>query len=66
MLLLENLRFYKEEENNDPKHAKKLATNVNLYVNDAFGTAHHAHASTEGVIAFLKPYVATFLLQKVL
>ncbi len=66
MLLLENLRFYKEEEKNDPKHAKKLAANADLYVNDAFGTTRHAHASTEGVTTFLKPYVAGFFLQKVL
>jgi phosphoglycerate kinase len=66
VLLLENLRFYKEEEKNDPEHAKKLAANADLYVNDAFGTAHRAHASTEGVTAFLKPSVAGFLLQKVL
>jgi phosphoglycerate kinase len=63
---LENLRFYKEEDKNDPEHPKKLATNADLYVNDAFGTAHHAHASTKGVTAFLKPSVVGFLLQKVL
>jgi phosphoglycerate kinase len=66
VLLLENLRFYNEEEKNDPEHAKKLAANVDLYVNDAFGTTDHAHASTEGVTPFLKPSVASFLLQKVL
>ncbi|GBF94982.1 hypothetical protein Rsub_07483 [Raphidocelis subcapitata] len=49
LLLLENVRFYKEEEKNDPEFAKKLAANADLYVNDAFGTAHRAHASTEGV-----------------
>jgi phosphoglycerate kinase len=65
VLLLENLRFYKEEETNDPQHAKKLAANADLYVNDAFGTAHRAHASTQGVTAFLRPSVAGFLLQKV-
>lgn len=65
VLLLENLRFYKEEEMNDPQHAKKLAANADLYVNDAFGTAHRAHASTQGVTAFLRPSVAGFLLQKV-
>jgi phosphoglycerate kinase len=65
VLLLENVRFYKEEEKNDPEHAKKLAANADLYVNDAFGTAHRAHASTEGVTAFLRPSVAGFLLQKV-
>eukprot|EP00249_Psilotum_nudum_P010795 c22774_g1_i1 orf=510-1988(-) len=64
VLLLENLRFYKEEEKNDLEHAKKLASVADLYVNDAFGTAHRAHASTEGVTKFLKPAVAGFLLQK--
>ncbi|PNH06673.1 Phosphoglycerate kinase, chloroplastic [Tetrabaena socialis] len=64
LLLLENVRFYKEEEKNDAEFAKKLAANADLYVNDAFGTAHRAHASTEGVTKFLKPAVAGFLLQK--
>jgi len=64
VLLLENVRFYKEEEANDPEFAKKLAAPAQLYVNDAFGTAHRAHASTEGVTKFLKPAVAGFLLQK--
>ncbi|KAL9322016.1 hypothetical protein ACSQ67_010069 [Phaseolus vulgaris] len=64
VLLLENVRFYKEEEKNDPEHAKKLASLADLFVNDAFGTAHRAHASTEGVTKFLKPSVAGFLLQK--
>ena len=63
--LLENVRFYKEEEKNEPEFAKKLASLADLYVNDAFGTAHRAHASTEGVTKFLKPSVAGFLLQKV-
>nr|CAB3504674.1 unnamed protein product [Digitaria exilis] len=58
------LRFYKEEEKNDPEFAKKLASVADLYVNDAFGTAHRAHASTEGVTKFLKPAVAGFLMQK--
>lgn len=62
--LLENVRFYPEEEKNDPEFAKKLAANADLYVNDAFGTAHRAHGSTEGVASFLKPAVAGFLLQK--
>ncbi|CAL5390109.1 unnamed protein product [Camellia sinensis] len=62
--LLENVRFYKEEENNDPEFAKKLASLADLYVNDAFGTAHRAHASTEGVAKYLKPSVAGFLMQK--
>lgn len=65
VLLLENVRFYKEEEKNEPEFAKKLASFADLYVNDAFGTAHRAHASTEGVTKFLKPSVAGFLLQKV-
>uniref|UniRef100_A0A0C9S9E2 Phosphoglycerate kinase n=1 Tax=Wollemia nobilis TaxID=56998 RepID=A0A0C9S9E2_9CONI len=64
VLLLENVRFYKEEEKNDPEFAKKLASVADLYVNDAFGTAHRAHASTEGVTKYLKPSVAGFLLQK--
>lgn len=64
VLLLENVRFYKEEEKNDPAFAEKLASLADLYVNDAFGTAHRAHASTEGVTKFLKPSVAGFLLQK--
>ena len=64
VLLLENVRFYKEEEKNDPGFAEKLASLADLYVNDAFGTAHRAHASTEGVTKYLKPSVAGFLLQK--
>ncbi|KAK9267746.1 hypothetical protein L1049_010179 [Liquidambar formosana] len=64
VLLLENVRFYKEEEMNDPEFAKKLASLADLYVNDAFGTAHRAHASTEGVTKFLKPSVSGFLMQK--
>lgn len=64
VLLLENLRFYKEEEANDAEFAKKLASNADLYVNDAFGTAHRAHASTEGVTHYLSPNVAGFLIEK--
>ncbi|CAH9105099.1 unnamed protein product [Cuscuta epithymum] len=64
VLLLENVRFYKEEEKNDHEFAKKLAALADLYVNDAFGTAHRAHASTEGVAKYLKPAVAGFLMQK--
>ncbi|KAJ4964021.1 hypothetical protein NE237_023960 [Protea cynaroides] len=64
VLLLENVRFYKEEEKNDPDFAKKLASLADVYVNDAFGTAHRAHASTEGVAKYLKPAVAGFLMQK--
>lgn len=62
--LLENLRFYKEEEANDAEFAKKLASNADLYVNDAFGTAHRAHASTEGVTHHLSTSVAGFLIEK--
>nr|WP_199306687.1 phosphoglycerate kinase [Anabaena sphaerica] len=64
VLLLENVRFYKEEEKNDPEFAQKLAANADFYVNDAFGTAHRAHASTEGVTKFLKPSVAGYLVEK--
>ncbi len=62
--LLENLRFHGEEEANDPDFAKKLAANADLYVNDAFGTAHRAHASTEGVTHYLSPSVAGYLIEK--
>ena len=62
--LLENVRFYLEEEKNDPEFAKKLAANADLYVNDAFGTAHRAHASTEGVTKYLSPSVAGYLIEK--
>jgi len=64
VLLLENLRFYPGEEANDPEFAGQLAALGQAYVNDAFGTAHRAHASTEGVPARLKPAVAGFLMQK--
>ena len=64
VVLLENVRFYKEEEANDPDFAKKLASLADVYVNDAFGTAHRAHASTEGVAHFLPIAVAGFLMQK--
>jgi len=63
-MLLENLRFHAEEEKNNPEFAKQLADLADIYVNDAFGTAHRAHASTEGVTHFLKPSVAGFLIQK--
>ena len=62
--LLENLRFHPEEEKNDPGFAKKLAALGEIYVNDAFGTAHRAHASTEGVTKFIKVCVTGFLLAK--
>jgi phosphoglycerate kinase len=63
VVLLENVRFYAEEEANDPEFAKKLAGLADLFVNDAFGTAHRAHASTEGVAKVL-PGVAGLLMQK--
>lgn len=63
ILLLENLRFHKEEEKNDPEFAKKLASLAEIYVSDAFGTVHRAHASTAGVTAYL-PAVAGFLIGK--
>ena len=63
VVLLENVRFHKEEEENDPEFAKKLASLAEIYVNDAFGTAHRAHASTEGVSHYL-PAVSGFLIQK--
>ena len=63
VLLLENVRFYKEEEANDESFARELASYGDLYVNDAFGTAHRAHASTEGVAHFL-PAMAGFLIEK--
>src|SRR5262249_31764790 len=63
VLLLENLRFHPEEEKNDPGFARALAQLGEGYVNDAFGTAHRAHASTEGVTRFLRPAVAGFLMK---
>lgn len=63
VMLLENVRFHKEEEKNDPAFAKKLADLAELYVNDAFGTAHRAHASTAGVADYL-PSALGFLIQK--
>jgi len=62
-LVLENTRFYKGETKNDPEMAKQLAALADIYVNDAFGSAHRAHASTEGVAHFL-PAVAGFLMEK--
>ncbi|MBS5783946.1 MAG: phosphoglycerate kinase [Clostridium sp.] len=61
--LLENVRFHKEEEKNDPEFSKALASLAEIYVNDAFGTAHRAHASTAGVAAYL-PAVCGYLIQK--
>ena len=63
ILLLENLRFHREETDNDPEFAKKLASFGEVFVNDAFGTAHRAHASTEGVTKYL-PAVSGFLIEK--
>ncbi len=63
VVLLENIRFYKEEEKNDPEFSKQLASLAEIYVNDAFGTAHRAHSSTEGVAKFI-PAVCGFLIEK--
>jgi phosphoglycerate kinase len=62
--LLENVRFHPEEEKNDPGFARQLASLAEVYVNDAFGTAHRAHASTEGVSHYLKPCLAGLLMDK--
>jgi phosphoglycerate kinase len=64
VLLLENLRFHAEETDNDPEFARQLAGLADVYVNDAFGTAHRAHASTEGITHFISPAVAGFLLER--
>lgn len=64
VLLLENVRFYEEEEKNDAAFAQKLAKNTSVYVNDAFGTAHRAHATTAGVAAYVPHKVAGFLMEK--
>ena len=63
-LLLENLRFHPEEEANDETFSKELASFGDVYVNDAFGSAHRAHASTEGITRFLQPAVAGYLMKK--
>ncbi len=63
-LLLENLRFHPEEEANDPAFSKELASLGDLYVNDAFGSAHRAHASTEGITKFMKSSAAGYLMEK--
>ena len=63
IVLLENVRFHREETDNDPEFAKKLASFADIYVNDAFGTAHRAHASTAGVANYL-PAVSGFLIEK--
>lgn len=62
--LLENLRFHPEEEKNDPEFSKQLASLCDIYVNDAFGTAHRAHASTEGITHFVGQSAAGFLMEK--
>lgn len=64
VLLLENLRLHAGEEKNDPEFAKQLAANVDIYVNDAFGTAHRAHASTEGITRHVETCVAGLLMEK--
>jgi len=64
VLLLENLRYHAEEEANDPHFSKQLASLTQIYVNDAFGSAHRAHASTEGITNYLKPAVAGLLMEK--
>ncbi len=64
VVMLENLRFHPEEEENAPEFSRKLAALGDLYVNDAFGTAHRAHASTEGVTKYIRPAVSGFLLEK--
>lgn len=63
--LLENIRFYEEEEKNDPEFAKKLASVAQIFVNDAFATAHRAHASTEGVTHFLPSFAGFRILEEV-
>jgi phosphoglycerate kinase len=64
VLLLENLRFHPEEEKNDPDFSRKLAALAEVYINDAFGSAHRAHASTEGITKFLAPCAAGLLMEK--
>ena len=64
VVLLENVRFFAEEEKNEAEFAQKLASLAEVYVNDAFGAAHRAHASTEGVTKFLNPSVAGHLMEK--
>jgi phosphoglycerate kinase len=64
VLLLENLRFHPEEEKNDPEFSKQLASLCDVYVNDAFGSAHRAHASTEGITHFVKQSAAGLLMEK--
>ncbi len=63
-LMLENVRFHEGEEKNDPEYAKQLASLADMYVNDAFGTAHRAHASTEGITHYVEKSAAGFLMEK--
>src|SRR5207244_5463771 len=63
VLLLENLRFHAEDEKNDPAFAKQLAALCDVYINDGFGTAHRAHASTAGIVAFVQQSGAGCLMQ---
>jgi 3-phosphoglycerate kinase len=62
---LENLRFHKEEEENNPEFAKKLSQLADIYINDAFGAAHRAHASTEGITHFLPSYAGTLMYREI-
>jgi phosphoglycerate kinase len=64
VLLLENLRFHKQEEENDPEFSRQLASLADVYVNDAFGSAHRAHASTVGMVAYLPQAAAGLLMDK--
>ncbi len=64
VLLLENLRFHAEEEANDPNFSKQLASIADIYVNDAFGTAHRAHASTVGITSYLPLSAAGLLMDR--
>ena len=64
VMLLENLRFHKQEEKNDPDFARQLAELGDVYINDAFGSAHRAHASTEGLTKFIKVCASGYLMQK--
>jgi len=64
VVLLENVRFHEEEEKNDPEFARQLAELGDVYVNDAFGSAHRAHASTEGITKYIKQCAAGYLMQK--
>jgi phosphoglycerate kinase len=64
VLLLENVRFHKEEEKNDIEFSKKLSKNIDIFVLDAFGTAHRAHASTAGIADYVSSRLAGLLLEK--